>query len=131
MTEQIEQTRKPIPRGLIKKVQRDIIRQRQEAVEENPELIEFDRWDLSKIFYDTRTILDRQGYDTSVMNTHDKRHDIHTDVADICEGLGIKRHEIGIFAADRAQMAFDGEIYNVNYENFESLAKLVFFLILS
>jgi hypothetical protein len=90
----------------------------------NHHLIDFDRWDLSKIFYDTRTILDRQGYDTSIMNAPERRKVIHNAVADICEDLGLKRHEIGIFAADRAQMAFNGQIYNVNYENFESLAEL-------
>jgi hypothetical protein len=90
----------------------------------NHNLIISDRWDLSKIFYDTRTRLDREGYDTSPMNPPEKRKTIHNAVADICEELGVKRHEIGIFAADRAQMAFDGEIYNINYENFESLAQL-------
>ena len=35
----------------------------EEAVGDNPDLITIDRWDLSKIFYDTRTILDKQGYE--------------------------------------------------------------------
>jgi hypothetical protein len=118
-----QQLKKPIPRGLIKDVQRNLVRQRQEAVTKNPDLITIDRWDLSKIFYDTRTILDKE-YDTGPMNNPNKRKAIHNDVDSICEELDVKRHEIGIFAADRAQMAFNGKIYNVNYENFETLAEL-------
>ena len=64
----------------------------------NHDLIIIDRWDLSKIFYDTRTRLDREGYDTSPMNVPVKRHAIHNEVAGICEELGVKRHEIGIFS---------------------------------
>jgi hypothetical protein len=116
--------RKPIPRGLIRETQRSLIVNRKEAVERNPRLVVMDRWDLSKVFYDTRTILDRLGYDTSSMNKSDKRKAIHNDVAVICFELGVKRHEIGIFAADRAQMAFNGRTYNVTYETFKSLAKL-------
>lgn len=89
-----QQQRKQIPRGLIIDVQRDIIRRRKEDVDQDPTLIDSDRWDLSKIFYDTRTILDRQGYDTSEMNKPDKRKSIHNAVADICEQLGIRRHEM-------------------------------------
>ena len=62
----------------------------EEAVGDNPDLITIDRWDLSKIFYDTRTILDKQGYDTNPMNNYEKRKDIHNAVADICEELGVK-----------------------------------------
>ncbi|PWU81182.1 MAG: hypothetical protein DLM72_08295 [Candidatus Nitrosopolaris wilkensis] len=109
---------------MIKDTQRDLIIKRRDAVSENPDLITIDRWDLSKVFYDTRTILDKLGYDTSPMNVTAKRKAIHNDIADICDDLGVKRHEIGIFAADRAQMAFDGQIYNVTFETFGWLARL-------
>jgi hypothetical protein len=39
-------------------------------------LVRIDRWDLSKIFYDTRIILDHDGHDTSPMNKPEKRNDI-------------------------------------------------------
>jgi len=61
---------------LIKNVQRKLIRECKEAVEQNPDLVRIDRWDLSKIFYYTRTILDHDGYDTSLMNKPEKRNDI-------------------------------------------------------
>ncbi|HYA83875.1 MAG TPA: hypothetical protein VEH06_10565 [Candidatus Bathyarchaeia archaeon] len=82
-----QRSRKPIPRGLIKEVQRKLIIQRQKDVSQNPNLIDFDRWDLSKIFYDTRTFLDKLHYKTSPMNAPDKRKAIHNAVADICEEL--------------------------------------------
>ena len=31
--------------------------------------------------------------------------------------MNIKRHQIGIFAADRAVMAFEGKTFSVSYEN--------------
>ena len=37
---------------------------------------------------------------------------------------GIKRHNIGIFPADRAVMAFNGRSYSVSYENYRGLAHL-------
>jgi hypothetical protein len=113
-----------IPNTMIIDLQRRLIIERKDAVAENPELITTDRWDLSKIFYDTRTLLDQWGYDTSPMNNTVKRKAIHNDIKKICEQLGVKRHEIGIFAADRAQMAFNGEIYNVTFETFRWLARL-------
>jgi len=80
-----QRRRKPIPRGLIRDVRREIIIQRQKDVMQNPNLIFNDRWDLSKIFYDTRTRLDREDYITTPMNNPGKRKAIHNDVADICE----------------------------------------------
>ena len=37
---------------------------------------------------------------------------------------GIKRHNIGIFPADRAVMAFNGRSYSVSFENYKQLAHL-------
>jgi hypothetical protein len=37
---------------------------------------------------------------------------------------GIKRHDIGIFPADRAVMAFNGRSYSVSFENYKALAHL-------
>ena len=39
-------------------------------------------------------------------------------IKEYCEDtLEIKRHQIGIFAADRAVMAYQGETYSVSFEN--------------
>ena len=38
--------------------------------------------------------------------------------------LGVKRHHIGIFPADRAVLAFQGELYSVSFKNYEWLAEL-------
>jgi hypothetical protein len=80
---------------------------------------------LSDCFYETRNRLDAMGYDTSPLNDQDKRKKIHNMVREICEkDLGVKRHEIGIFASDRAQLAFQGHISNVNLENIPMLQDL-------
>jgi hypothetical protein len=38
-------------------------------------------------------------------------------VTEDCNKLGICRHDIGIFPADRAQMAFLGNTYSVSFES--------------
>jgi hypothetical protein len=120
--------RKPIPNGLVPKILRKVVTERHDAVlglEGDLGLITRDRWNLSDCFYETRNRLDAMGYDTSPLNDQDKRKKIHNMVRDICEkDLGVKRHEIGIFASDRAQLAFQGHIYNVNLENIPMLQDL-------
>ncbi len=116
---------KPIPRGLITSILRDLILKRHDAVlgpNGDLGLITTDRHDLSDYFYDTRDALDGMGYDTAPINNPDQRRKIHNMVREICENdLKLKRHEIGIFAADRAQLAFQGQIYNVNLETIPRL----------
>jgi hypothetical protein len=120
--------RKPIPNGLVPKILRKVVTERHDAVlglEGDLGLITRDRWNLSDCFYETRNRLDAMGYDTSPLNDQDKRKRIHNMVREICEkDLGVKRHEIGIFASDRAQLAFQGHIYNVNLENIPMLQDL-------
>jgi hypothetical protein len=120
--------RKPIPNGLVPKILRKVVTERHDAVlglEGDLGLITRDRWNLSDCFYETRNRLDAMGYDTSPLNDQDKRKRIHNMVRDVCEkDLGVKRHEIGIFASDRAQLAFQGHIYNVNLENIPMLQDL-------
>ena len=58
----------PIPRGYAKQVVREIIDARFDAVKQNPELVEVDRWGVSNVYYDTRKRLDAEGYDVSPLN---------------------------------------------------------------
>jgi hypothetical protein len=120
--------RRPIPNGLVPKILRKVVTERYDAVlgpKGDLGLITRDRWNLSDCFYETRNRLDAMGYDTSPLNDQDKRKKIHNMVREICEkDLGVKRHEIGIFASDRAQLAFQGHIYNVNLENIPMLQDL-------
>ena len=54
----------------------------------------------------------------------DKRKELTRHIKEYCDKLGIKRHDIGIFAADRAVMAFRGQSYSVSFENYKRLAQL-------
>jgi hypothetical protein len=116
----------PIPRGLARQTIRHLIDKRWLAVYENPRLLtdKTHRMDHSDIFYTMRTMLYRQGYDVSSLDKGETRKEHYAYIKEYCEDvLGIKRHQIGIFAADRAVMAFQGETYSVSYENCKDLAR--------
>jgi hypothetical protein len=113
-------TKRAITRGLEFKVLDDILLDRYNAVNNDPQLKITNRWDLSDCFYQTRKTLDAMGYDVSNMDK--RRKDIHNHVKDWCDRREIKRHDIGIFPADRAVMAFQGKLYSISFENYLSLA---------
>jgi hypothetical protein len=65
--------------------------------------------------------LDADGYDVSSLNDS-RRKVLHAEVKAYCDKvLNVKRHQIGIFAADRAQFAFRGKTHNVNLESITKL----------
>ncbi len=113
-------TKKDIPRGLIFKVGDNILWDRCLAVKNNPDLKTMNRWDQSDVFYNTRKKLDAMGYDVTRLS--DKRKEINQHIKKFYDKMGVKRHEVGIFAADRAVMAFQGELYSVSFENYNDLA---------
>lgn len=105
-------------------VLRDIVVNRYQDVLKHPEKLKIDRWDLSDCYYPTRKVLEDKGYETSPLNDEHKgwRKKIYTKVRDICENeLGVKRHEAGIFPAERAVMAFNGQLYSIGFDNLEWL----------
>lgn len=111
----------PIPYGVVRQTIRYFIDSRRIAVKKNPRLIKSYRWDQSDIFYNVRKMLSSKGYDVSGL-VKEKRENAVYYIKVYCEKLGIKRHEIGIFPADRAVMAYQGETYSVGYENYKDLA---------
>ena len=116
----------PIPDGMAKQTIRHLIDKRWLEVFKNPELLtdKTHRMDQSDIFYPMRTMLYRKGYDVSSIDKGEKRQKLYQYIKDYCEDvLNIKRHQIGIFAADRAVMAFQGKTHSVNYENCKQLAR--------
>jgi hypothetical protein len=115
---------KRLPIGLPTRTLEAIIDERRKAVKNNPDLKVTDRWDQSDVFYNTRKRLDAMGYDTSKYAERDKRKELTRHIKDYCDSLGIKRHDIGIFAADRAVLAYRGQLYSVSFENYEQLADL-------
>jgi hypothetical protein len=69
-------------------------------------------------------MLSRKGYDVSTLGEEEVRGKLYSYIKEYSEKLGIKRHGIGIFAADRAVMAYQGETYSVSFENYKRLARL-------
>ena len=117
----------PIPEGMARQTIRHLIDKRWLAVYENPRLLtdKTHRMDQSDIFYPMRTMLYRKGYDVSSLGEGEKRQKLYQYIKEYCEDvLNIKRHQIGIFAADRAVMAYQGQTYSVSFENCLDLARL-------
>ena len=115
-----------LPDGLARSVMRYLIDRRWLAVYANPKLLtdKKHRMDQSDIFYPMRTMLYRKGYDVSSLAEGEKRQKLYSYIKEYCEDtLGIKRHQIGIFAADRAVMAYRGDTYSISFENCKQLAK--------
>ena len=100
--------KKPIPRGYAKRVEREIIDARKIAVAQNPHLKTSNRWDLSDIFYNARKRLDAEGYDVRPLNDEKTkmRKKLYHYVKEYCDTLGIKRHDIGIFARRQSCLIF-------------------------
>jgi len=115
-----DQTKKKIPRGLVTKVENQVLDECAAAVEDNEDIIKTNRWDQSDVFYETRRRLDQMGYDVQFLSKG--RRAITKHIKEYCENvLQVKRHEIGIFAADKAVMAFKGQLYSVSFENYSQL----------
>jgi hypothetical protein len=111
-----------LPHGLWKRIQRDIIDERETETKRNSKLIFLDPWNLSRVFYTLRKRLRDMGY--NVTDLVKIRTKIHTYVKEYCDLKGIKRHDIGIFTADRALLAYRGELYSVGFERIIRLAEL-------
>lgn len=110
-----------IPRGLWRDLERKIINERQRETKDNPKLIYIDPWNLSRVFYVLRKRLQDMGY--NVTDLVQKREKIHNYVKEYCDSKNIKRHKIGIFAADRALLAYRGELHSVGIDKITELAK--------
>jgi hypothetical protein len=111
-----------VPVELDRIMVRKVVGERIQAVRINPNLLLIERWDHSDVFYEVRTRLSQQGYDTSVYANPDRRKDFYALIKPICEDdFKVKRHSIGIFPKDRAIMAYHGNIYSVNFNNLRML----------
>ncbi|MGI0034005.1 MAG: hypothetical protein ACRD97_12150 [Nitrososphaeraceae archaeon] len=107
--------RKEVTPDIWKKIERQLIDDRIRSFEPTSEPL-----NLSDFFYGTRTKLDGMGY--NVDNLYEDRQRIHNYVKEYCDSKGIKRHEIGIFPADRAILAFRGGFESVGYHDIKRLA---------
>jgi 5S rRNA maturation endonuclease (ribonuclease M5) len=74
-------------------------------------------WTQSDVFYATRKLLiNEYGYPDQEIN----REYLTTEIRQECEKLGVTREEIGIIAADRAQLYYNGKWTNVGLEEIEA-----------
>jgi hypothetical protein len=116
-----------VPKEMDRHMVKFVVGQRKTAVEtalannDNSPFVT-NRWDHSDVFYQTRTWLNQHGWDTSVYNDDvaggsDRRKNFYDMIQGVCEDYyHIKRHQIGIYPADRAVMAFKGSEYSVGFD---------------
>ncbi len=99
-----------------KDVVEEILRERLDRVNEDPELKHSDKWTQSTVYYKTR----KRMLDYEIPLT--ERETITRQIKEICEQKWNKRREeLGIFAADRAQMYFRGKIHDVGIDELRDL----------
>ena len=110
----------------MKRLTLELLLERQRRVRADPSVKVSDRWTLSTVFYLVRKELLTRG----VFSGEDRipkstRKTIQQDyIKEICEKrLGVKRAELGIYAAVRAQLYWNGEPHNLTLETIHALAK--------
>ncbi|MDQ5869603.1 MAG: DUF2399 domain-containing protein, partial [Thermoproteota archaeon] len=103
----------------------ELLQERLDAVRTDPSLKDTDRWTMSGVFYRLRPKLIDKGMKVN-------RDSITSDIRMVCEERLLDengehkkytRDELGIIAADRAQLYFDGQWYNVGIDEIEELSK--------
>ncbi len=97
----------------------DLLTARNKAVQQDHDLIVSDRWTPSDLWYGCRVDFDKNGIKVGP-NT---RKNFSTKIRPLIEKLfNCNMEELGIFAADRAQMYFDGRWYDVGFDELDSLS---------
>lgn len=101
-----------------KQILQDILRDRWSEVQKDPDLKRSDRWTQSTVFYRLRKRLMDIGADSVT------RKYITNEIKKVClQEFGKTREELGIFAADRAQVYFKGRSYDVGIDDLALLMK--------
>ena len=123
---------RPVPKEIDRHMIKYIIQERMNEVNQakaNNDFRHFttERWDHSDVFYQVRTKLNQLGWNTDVYNDNTeggstRRKKFYDMIKDVCEtSYNIKRHQIGIFPADRATMAFNGKYKTVTFDQLTNL----------
>jgi hypothetical protein len=99
-------------------LERKLLYERYDQIKRNPEKKNTDRWTQSTVFYYLRPILEKAGIrlSTTTRKTIQGQY-----IKAICKGLGITRAELGIVAADRAQIYFRGRWEDVGIDELDTL----------
>ena len=99
---------------------RRLLKERFEAVKQDHSLKEKQKWTQSTVFYHLRPILLDYGFSPESID----RQYITSEIKNVCEQyLGVKREDLGITAADRAQLYFKGQWYDVGLEEMNDLVQ--------
>jgi hypothetical protein len=98
----------------------EFLTDRYNAVKQVPRLIIDDRWTPSDVWYGCRPILLENG----IIIGSNTRSNFTAAIRDVCEKeFNCNMEELGIFAADRAQIYFDGHWYDVGFDDLHSLKR--------
>jgi hypothetical protein len=99
---------------------RRLLKERFETIKQDHSLKEKQKWTQSTVFYHLRPILLDYGFSPESID----RQYITSEIKNVCEQyLGVKREYLGITAADRAQLYFKGQWYDVGLEEMNDLVK--------
>jgi len=99
-------------------LERKLLYERYEQIKLNPEKKNTDSWTQSTVFYYLRPILEKAGIKLSKTT----RKTIQGQyIKAICKELGVTRAELGIVAADRAQIFFRGRWEDVGIDELDIL----------
>jgi hypothetical protein len=99
---------------------RRLLKERFEAVKQDTTLKEKQKWTQSTVFYHLRPVLLQYGFSPESID----RQYITSKIKNVCEqDLGAKREDLGITAADRAQLYFKGQWYDVGLEEINDLVQ--------
>ena len=99
---------------------RCLLKNRHDAVKQDPSLKDRQKWTQSTVFYHLRPILLDNGFSAETID----RQYITSEIKNVCENyLGVKREEIGITAADRAQLYFRRKWHDVGLDEIDNLVQ--------
>jgi hypothetical protein len=101
---------------------RQVLMERKQAVEANPDLIRTDLLTQSGVYYEARPRYIAAGINPSKQGKKFRSNQIR-NIEPICEEMGVTREEIGIFAQARTSLYFRGEKCSVDFKNLEELMK--------
>jgi hypothetical protein len=99
-------------------LERNLLYERYQQIKLNPEKKNSDRWTQSTVFYYLRPILEKAGIKlgTTTRKTIQGQY-----IKAVCKELGITRADLGIVAADRAQIYFRGKWEDVGIDELDTL----------
>jgi hypothetical protein len=87
---------------------RQVLMERKQAVDANPDLIRTDLLTQSGVYYEARPRYIAVGINPSKQGKKFRSNQIR-NIEPVCEEMGITREEIGIFAQARTSLYFRGE----------------------